>query len=187
MSKPVKNLITETYKGRFGDLDGAVLIDIRGIKSNDNNKLRQGLAQKKVRVTVVKNSLAKRAFAGTRIESLGTLLDGPSAMVYGGDSVVSVAREILTVVKGMENVQVKGAVMDGEVFAADKVEALSKYPTRAEAQAQVVQLFLSPARKLVGQVLGPGGKIASILKALIEKREKEGDAAPAAEPAAATA
>jgi large subunit ribosomal protein L10 len=193
MSKPVKNLITDSYKQRFGELEGAVLIDIRGIKSNDNNKIRNGLAQKQIRVTVVKNSLAKRALSGSRIDNLATLLDGPSAMVYGSDSVVSVAREVLTVIKGIENVVVKGAVMDGEIFPADRIEALSKYPTRVEAQGQVIQLFLSPARKLAGQFLGPGGKIAALIKAVIEKREKEGEGgagaeAPApAEPAAAPA
>ena len=37
MSKPVKNLTTNEYKKRFGDLEGAVLIDIRGISSNDKD------------------------------------------------------------------------------------------------------------------------------------------------------
>lgn len=172
MSKPVKNLITEGYKKQFGSIDGAVLVDIRGIKSNDNNKLRAGLAGKRVKVTVVKNSLAKRAFSGTKLESIAKLLDGPSALVYGGDSVVDVAREVLAQLKTMENVQIKGALMDGEIFPADKVEALSKYPTRPEAQAQVIQLFLGPASQVVGSVVSAGNAIAGIIKTLEEKLEK---------------
>jgi large subunit ribosomal protein L10 len=180
MSKPVKNLITENYKKQFGSIEGAVLVDIRGIKSNDNNKLRAGLAGKKVKVTVVKNSLAKRAFSGTKLESIAKLLDGPSALIYGGDSVVDVAREVLIQIKTMENVQVKGALMDGEIFAAGQVEALSKYPTRPEAQAQVIQIFLSPASQIISSTLSAGNAIAGILKALEEKLEKAGAAEPAA-------
>jgi large subunit ribosomal protein L10 len=172
MSKPVKNLTTNEYKKRFGDLEGAVLIDIRGISSNDNNKLRAGLKQKQVRVTVVKNNLARRALEGTALAEMSSLLDGPSAFVYGGDSVVTVAREVLAQVKTMEAVQVKGAFMDGMIFKGKEVEALSKYPTRGEAQAQVIQLFLGPASQVIGAITSAGNAIASLIKAVEEKLEK---------------
>lgn len=172
MSKPVKNLITEQYKKVFADLSGAVLIDIRGIKSNETNKLRATLNKRGIRITVVKNSLARRAFTGTPMENIGPLLEGPSAVVYGGDSVVTVARELIEQVKELPTVTFKGAVMDGTLFPADQVEALSKFPTREEAQAQVVQLLLSPAKNLAGAVVGPGRKLASIIKAIEEKLEK---------------
>jgi len=172
MSKPVKNLITESYRQRFAEVDGAVLIDIRGVKSNDTNRLRNELQQKQVRITVVKNSLAVRAVEGTALESISRLFTGPNAVVYGGDSVVTVAREVLRFVKEIENLTVNGAIMDGQVFGPDEVEALSKYPTREEAQAQVVQIFLSPGQKLVGSILGPGRNIASLIKTIEEKLEK---------------
>ncbi len=175
MSKPIKNLITDTYRKQFADLDGAVLIDIRGVQSNTNNKLRHGLAQKKVKVTVVKNSLASRAFEGTVLSGLSKLLDGPSAMVYGADkdvTVVDIAREVVKLAKEIEQLQVKGAFMDGQLFGADEIDALSKYPTKSEAQGQVIQIILTPAQKLVGAVLGPGRKVASLVKAIEEKLEK---------------
>ena len=172
MSKPIKNLITNAYKDKFGDLEGAVMIDIRGVASNDNNELRSTLAQKAISVSVVKNSLAKAAFTGTAIEGLNDLLDGPIAMVYGGNSVVELARELIDAVKKIPNVDFKGAIMEGQVFGPNQIEALSKYPTREEAQAQVVQLILSPAQNLVGAVLGPGRSIASLVKAIEEKLEE---------------
>jgi len=178
MSKPVKNLITESYKKKFAEIDGAVLIDIRGIKSNDNNRLRDGLAKKQIKITVVKNNLARRAFDGTTLAQIHELLEGPCALVYGGESVVNVARELIENLKTIENVLFKGAVMEGQLYAADQIEALSKFPTREEAQAQVVTLFLSPAKNLVGAILGPGRKVASLIKAIEEKaKEKEGAAA----------
>lgn len=175
MSKPVKNLITDAYKRKFEGLDGAVLIDIRGVQSNTNNRLRSDLAHKKVKVTVVKNSLAARAFDGTALANLKQLFEGPTAMVYSGDkevTVVDIAREVIKLAKEIEQLQVKGALMEGQLFKAEEIEALSKYPTKREAQGQVIQIVLSPAQKLVGSVLGPGRKVASLIKAIEEKLEK---------------
>ena len=173
MSKPVKNLITESYRQRFEGVTGAVLVDIRGIESNVNNRLRNQLAQRQIKITVVRNSLAKLAFKGSDLEPVNEMLDGPSAMAYPMDgevSVVNVARELIDVAKGV-NLEFKGALMEGIVFGPDQIEELSKYPTREEAQAQVVQLLLSPAQNLVGAVLGPGRQVASIVKAIQEKLE----------------
>jgi large subunit ribosomal protein L10 len=172
MSKPVKNLVTQAYRKRFEKLDGAVLVDIRGIKSNENNVLRGDLAQKKVTVTVVKNSLAKLAWSGTALEQLGQLLDGPCAVVYGGETVVDVARALIEQVKKLEKLTFRGALMEGQLFGPDQVEALSKYPTRAEAQSQVIQLILSPAGNVISAATSAGANLAGILAALVEKLEK---------------
>lgn len=175
MSKPVKNLIVESYKKRFEGISGGVLIDIRGITSNANNKFRNGLASKQIKVTVVKNNLARKAFEGTGLVQLGELLEGSSAIVYpaGEDaSVVSVARELLAAVKDIPTLQFKGALMEGIVFGPTEIEALSKYPTKEEAQATVVQILLSPAKNVAGAIVSPGKKVASLIKAVQEKLEK---------------
>lgn len=171
MSKPVKTMIEDSYRKLFGEIDSAVVIDICGVKANDNNTLRNSLAQREIRVTVVKNSLAKRAFNDTPMQPILDLLDGPCAMVTGGQSVVEVARELITQAKTIANLEFRGALMEGMVFGPDEIERLSKFPTREEAQAQAVQIILTPGQKLVGSILGPGRKLASIIKAIEEKLE----------------
>lgn len=171
MSKTVKKLLTDVYMDQFSGMTQAMLVDIRGIEANDNNALRGGLAEKQIKITVVKNALAKSAFAGTDLEPLNDMIDGPSALVYGGESVVNVAREMIDWAKKLENLELKGAVLDGIVFGPEDITKLSKYPTREEAQAEVVQLLLSPAKNLAGAIKSPGSKIASILKTIEEKLE----------------
>ena len=174
MSKPVKNLITEDYKRRFDGVTGAVLVDVRGMESNDNNTFRAGLAEKSIKITVVKNSQAKRAFEGTDLQGLTEMLDGPSALVYPvseDTSVVNVARELVDWAKKLEQLEFRGAILDGIKFGPDDIKTLSEYPTKEEAQAKVVTLLLSPARNLVGAVKAPAGNIAGILKAIQEKLE----------------
>lgn len=172
MSKPVKNMIAQNYHQRFGEQDGAVLVDICGVTANDVNRLRSELAEQDIRLTVVKNSLAKKVVQGTPMEGISQFLDGPSTMVYGGDTVVDVARVLVSVAKQIDHLEFKGALMEGQAFGPDRIEELSKYPTREEAQSQVLQLILSPGRNLAGSVLGPGGKIASLVKAIQEKLEE---------------
>ena len=174
MSKPVKNLITEEYKRRFDGVTGAVLVDVRGMESNDNNNFRHGLAEKAIKITVVKNSQAKRAFEGTDLEGLSDMIDGPSALVYPiseDTSVVNVARELVDWAKKLEQLEFRGAILDGIMFGPDQIKTLSEYPTKEEAQAKVVTLLLSPARNLVGGISAPAGNIAGILKTIQEKLE----------------
>ncbi len=175
MSKPVENLIVESYKNRFDGVTGGVLIDVRGIKSNDTNALRSNLAKKQIELTIVKNSLAKKAFEGGELAPLNDMIDGPSAVVYPISeeaSVVSVARELIDAAKTIKDLEFRGALLEGVVFGPNEVEALSKYPTKDEAQAQVVQILLSPAQNLIGAATGPGKKLASIIKTVQEKLEK---------------
>lgn len=173
MSKPVKELIIGEYKERFEDIDGALVVDIRGMTANDNNTIRRGLQAKQIRVTVLKNSLAKKAFVGTALEPLGPALEGPSALAYGAESVVDVARQIVEWSKKVKTLALKGAVLDGQYFAgAEGVKRLSQFPTREEAQAKVVTLILSPARKVMGAAVGPGSKILGIVKEIQTRLEK---------------
>ncbi len=173
MSKTVKSMILQDYADRFGEESDVAVISIRGVEANDNNEFRSSLRKKDIKVTIIRNTLAKRHFAGTALEGLTPVLEGPSALAYGGASVVEIARELVELIKTFPHVELKGAMLDGELFeGAAGVEALSKFPTREEALGQTVQLFLSPAQKLVSSMVGPGCKIASLVKTIEEKLEK---------------
>lgn len=173
MSKPVKNLIIDDYKNRVGDYQDALVISLRGVSSNDTNAIRAGLAKKSIRVTVVRNKLFGQAFAGTNLSALNEVLTGANALAYGAESVVDVAREIVELVKKFPGIELKGAVLDGQLFQGEAgIEALSKFPTREEAIAKDVAIILGPGRKLMASVKGPGAQLAGILKAIEEKLEK---------------
>jgi large subunit ribosomal protein L10 len=171
MSKPVKRMMIDMYRQQFDGVDDAVLVDLRGVKANDNNELRSQLAQKQIQVTVIKNTLARQAFQETGLEPLNELLEGPVAVAYGGESAVDITRELLGWARKLKELEVKGAVMDGALFGPDRIEELSNYPTTDEAQAQAAQLVLSPARRLAGQITGPGSKVAGLVKSVEEKLE----------------
>lgn len=173
MSKTVKKFMMRDYSDRLGDVEDALLISIRGIEANENNRMRLGLLEKDIRITVVRNNLIKHTFGESKLSGLGPLLEGPSALAYGAESVVDVARELVRWAKEIEELELKGAILDGELFEGEAgVDRLSKFPTRDEAIAQAVTLILSPGRNLLGSVKGPGGRLMGIVKAIEEKLEK---------------
>lgn len=171
MSKPVKGLIIESYKQQFAEVPDAVVVDVRGVEANDNNALRSTLAQKDMQLTVVKNALARVAFKDTSLEPLETVIVGPCALVYGGDNVVQVTRELLAIEKKYTEFEIKGAVMEGELFGPDRIKFLSKMPTRDEALSDLVGLILSPGRNLAGAAKGTAGKVGGLVDAIKEKLE----------------
>jgi len=173
MSKPIKNMMVADYRRRFDGVDNALLVDIRGIEANENNELRQGLHAAGIRITVVRNTLARDAFKDTTLEALSPGLEGPSAMCYGADSVVEVARALIDWAKKVNDLELKGACLDGEYFEGhDGVKRLSTFPTRDEAQSKVVQLVLSPAGNVLGAATSAGSNLMGIVKEIQERLEK---------------
>ncbi|MFO0858314.1 MAG: 50S ribosomal protein L10 [Phycisphaerales bacterium] len=177
MSKAIKNIIMRDYTSRVAGSEGkpqdAVLISIRGVKAVDTTKLRGNLAKKNIKITVIRNSLARKAFGGSSLSALTDVLSGASALAYGSESVVQVARALTESIAKFPALELKGAVLDGTLYKGKAgVEELSKFPTKDEAIAQSVTLVVSPGRKLLGQVKGPGSNVAGIIKAIEGKLEK---------------
>jgi large subunit ribosomal protein L10 len=176
MSKKVKNLIEKDLSGRFKDLDGVAVINPRGIAATKTNQMRRRLREKGLRMTVVKNTLAKRAAGKTKIDGFDKLLDGPSALIYGPVAIANIARFLLDEKKADETLDLRGMFFDGEVYVGDDgVKKVSKLPTREEAIGQLVGLILSPGANLGGALKGPAGTLGAIIKAIeLKAKEKEG-------------
>ena len=94
MSKPVKNMIVKEYRNRFSGVEGAVLVEIRGLDAPATNKMRNDFARKSVKVAVVKNTLARRACAEVGNEALLEYLVGQTALVWAKGDPAAVAKAI---------------------------------------------------------------------------------------------
>jgi len=185
MSRQVKEIICKELTTALNGVDAAFVIDPTALDGITGNGLRRDLAAAKISVQLVKNSLAKRAIIGTKLEPVGSLLEGACALAWGGDSIVDVAKLLVAKVKALPKLIIKGAVMEGNVLDAAQAAELSKMPTKAELRSSLVATIASPGRKIAAAVLAAGSKIASQLKSRIESLEKaEVPPAPAPAPAA---
>lgn len=181
-NKEVKQLIINDLAVRFKSIEGLAVVNPRGINATMTNQLRRKLREKGLRMMVVRNTLARRAVGGSKIAGFESLLQGPSAVVYGKESSgPAIARVLLDVKKADEKLtlELRGIFFDGEAYAGeDGVKKVSKFPTREEAIATIIASFLSPGKKVAGAVKSPATKVASLLKAVEEKaKAKETPAA----------
>ena len=92
MSKRVKNLVETEYRQRYDGVEGGLVVSLSGLGAIDTVQVRQRLRDRQVELHVVKNSLARRALQETPLAPLGNVLEGPSALVTGGESVGDAAK-----------------------------------------------------------------------------------------------
>ena len=179
MSKFVKNLEIQSYRTRFGSADDLLFVNVVGMNAVDTNKLRLLLRKKGIGLQVVQNTLACKVLEEKGLGVASNILVGPSAVVWGGEDIVALAREIADWAKKIEKLQIKGGVVGGQALDGKGVDALSKLPSRVELLGQLVTMIQSPGANLAGAILGPGSVLASQVKQIAEPEEKD-DAAPQA-------
>jgi len=170
MSRQLKGLLTDALRSRYQDVDEACVVDITRLNVAETMKLRRSLRAKKMRVSVIKNSMARRAFDGGPLAPLGRSLTGPCALITGGDSVIEVAKECVRLAKELPKIELKMALLAGETEVLPTVEA-AKLKGQRELVGEIAGLVSSPGRAIAGCLSSPQAKIAGCLKALIDKAE----------------
>lgn len=174
MSKKIKNLIERELGTKLKNVEGCAVLAANGLDGNTNNKLRRQLHDKGMKMLVVKNSLAKRATADSKLKGFESLLSGPSAIIFSESAEVSsIARLLVDAKKDNEKLQLRGVFFDGEAFEGEAgTKKVSTFPTRDEAIGQVIGALLGPIQTIAGQ-LNQGGTLAAIVSA-IEAEGKNG-------------
>jgi large subunit ribosomal protein L10 len=179
MSKYVKDLVSKEISHRLEGVGDALLVNVVGLDAGKTFVLRRRLREKNIQLLVIKNSLARRATEGTPLAQAFQGVEGTLAMVWGSEDFVSLTKEI-TALDGSPEFpafQTRGGVMDGEHLSAERVKAVSLWPSRQEQIRILLGQILSPGANLVSQLLGPGRALASQIK---EKAKSEaGDEAEA--------
>jgi large subunit ribosomal protein L10 len=151
------------------------LAEYRGLTVEHLNVLRRQARDKGVYLHVLKNTLARRAVAGTPFEVASGAMVGP--LIYGfSEDAVAAAKVIADFAKGNDKLIVKAGAYAGKALDANGVKALAAIPSKEVLLSQLLGLMQSPVSRM-----------ARVLAAIAEKRGEAAaaDAAPAAEAAPA--
>ncbi|HEV6964417.1 MULTISPECIES: 50S ribosomal protein L10 [Roseateles] len=149
------------------------LAEYRGLTVEALNKLRVDARSKGVYLHVLKNTLARRAVAGTPFEAAAESMVGP--LIYGfSEDAVAAAKVIADFAKTNDKLVIKGGAYGGKALDVNGVKALAAVPSKEVLLSQIAGLLKSPVQRT-----------AAVLAALAQQRGGGAEAAPAAEAAAA--
>jgi large subunit ribosomal protein L10 len=123
-----------------------------------------------VHVKVVKNTLARRAMAGTSFECLQDQLTGPLLLVFSRDDPGAGARVMRDFIKQNERLKPTAIVVGQSLLAGDQLDKVAKMPTLDEARAMLLGVFKAPATRLVRTLAEPGAKFVRVLAAYRDSR-----------------
>jgi len=148
------------------------LAEYRGLTVEHLNKLRVEARAKGVYLHVLKNTLARRAVAGTPFEVAAETMAGP--LIYGfSEDPVAAAKVIADFAKGNDKLVIKGGAYAGKALDVNGLKSLASIPSREVLIAQVAGLLKSPIQRMAGVI------------AAVAEQKGGGAAAPAAEEAPA--
>ena len=144
-----------------------VMAEYRGITVADMTKLRVAARGAGVELSVLKNTLARRAVAGSRFEIVGDQMTGP--LIYGFSvDATAAAKVVADFAKTNDKLVIRGGAFAGKTLDVNGVKQLANIPSKEVLLAQLCGLLMSPM-----------SRTAVVLGALAAKKG-EGEAAPAA-------
>lgn len=181
MSKAIKDMLVDDLKQRLQSVGEVMVVSLGQLDAQKTTRLRHTLRKKRIHLQLVKNSLARRATAGTPLAPAMTDAAGMLALAWGGEDVVDLAKEIDRIAgdKEFEGFECRGGAMDGGRLAAADVKRVAKWPTRGEQLSILSGQISSLASTLSGQILSAGGVLAGQIASRVDELEKAGGAAEA--------
>ncbi len=158
----LKQPIVDEIAGHLNGAQGVVLVDYRGLTVAEDTQLRKQLREAGVVYKVYKNTLVKRAIAGTEFEPMADQLEGPTAIAISTEDATAPARILAGFAKTAPALELKCGVVEGTYYDVTGIQTIATIPSREE--------LLS---KLLGSMQSPITNFARVIKQIAEKNGEE--------------
>jgi large subunit ribosomal protein L10 len=188
MHKEDKERVVADLTEKLRTADTLIVADYRGLTMPQIDALRGKLIENGARLSVVKNTLTRRAAEAAGADALLALLEGPSAIAFieaDGDA-VAVAKALADSARDTKVLEIRGGIMQGRAVSGAEVVELSKLPPLDILRGQVLAAIIAPLSAIAALVNAPLQNLVGLIDARIEQLEAAGGpSAPAAEEAPA--
>jgi large subunit ribosomal protein L10 len=145
--------------------------EYRGLNVEQMTNLRNSAIDADVSLRVVKNTLAKRALAGTLCECITPILSGPVILGFSQKDPGAVARIFRNFIKENEALVVKGLGVSGEFVDADQLKKIASLPTKDQAISMLMALMFAPTEKLVRTLNEVPTKLTRVVAAIRDQQQ----------------
>ena len=173
LSRSEKDAVVSDVTGLAAKAQTLVMAEYRGITVADMTRLRSSARSSGVALSVLKNTLARRAVAGSGFEVASDMMTGP--LIYGfSQDAVAAAKVVADFAKTNDKLVIRGGAFAGKALDVNGVKQLANIPSKEVLLAQLVGLLQSPI-----------SRTARVLAALAEKRGEGTDAEAKVEAVAA--
>jgi len=158
LNRSEKEAVISEVTGLAAQAQTLVMAEYRGIKVADMTNLRVKARSQGVNLSVLKNTLARRAVAGSSFEVVADQMTGP--LIYGfSEDAVAAAKVVADFAKTNDKLVIRGGVYSGKALDANGVKELASIPSKEVLLAQLLGLMQSPI-----------SRTARVLAALAEKK-----------------
>ena len=165
-----KTLVTEVNE-IAQKAQSVVAAEYRGLSVAKLTELRARARASKVYMRVVKNTLARRAVAGTPFECVGEKLKGPLILAFSQDDPGAAARLIKGFAKDHDKLVPTLVSLGGSVLPGKDLDRVASLPTRAEALAQLLGVIKAPGVKFVRTLAEPHAKLVRTIAAVKDQKQ----------------
>jgi len=169
VSKERKEETLATYSEWLKKSQAVILVEYTGAKMKDLDGIRAKIREVGGEFHVMKNTLARRAFANSGMTIPADFLVKSTAVSFAFTDPASTAKALTEATKGKEFVKVKGGFMSGQALNAAQVKSLADTPPLPVIRAQLLGVLQAPAGKLVRTIAEPARGLAAVIKAFTEK------------------
>ncbi len=145
--------------------DFCIIADYHGIKVDETAELRSKLAECGAEFHVVKNSALDVAAKARGMPDMSEFLNGPTAIVIGGEDASGAAKKLKKFHKETEKVEIKAGVFGDRLLSAEEIARLAELPDMDTLRAQLLALLNSPASGFLTVLSGPARSFVNVLQA----------------------
>jgi large subunit ribosomal protein L10 len=168
-----KALVTEVSAVAAGAVS-VVAAEYRGLTVTQMTDLRAKARAQGVYVRVVKNTLARKAVAGTSFECIGPALKGPLVLAFSKEDPGAAARVIKAFAKDNDKLVATLVSLGGQLLPGKDIDRVASLPTREQALAMLMGVMRAPIQKLVGTLNAAPSKLVRTLAAVRDQRQSAG-------------
>ena len=143
LNRSEKEAVVAEVAGLAAQAQTLVMAEYRGITVADMIKFRANARSQGVSLSVLKNTLARRAVAGTAFESVADQMTGP--LIYGfSTDAVAAAKVVADFAKTNDKLVIRGGAFAGKALDVNGVKQLASIPSKEVLLAQLCGLLMSP-------------------------------------------